>query len=387
MNNKITVFIGLYNAEKDLPEILNQLVYQTTQNFGILVVDNNSVDNSYKLVNQWKSIFKGRINLIRNKTNLGAYGSLFHNIEYINTTWFTWWHQDDLYKENHIETLNELISKSNRNIAGVSTTMGSMAADGKALNSYARPTWFAKNTSQIGQFIQNIKAQSIPDPATAFRVDVFKKTLIPVHSSSFPDTEHTLLMLHHGKFLISQKETMLYRENPYGISKIINQQERDFGAAVGLTRVFHSDSFRNILLLVSKKHQNKFAERVIEAIEMRFIGNHDFKQFVSIVFLERLILEWGYDNVKVSKIMQQKYSYFASKLTLDTISNLGQIPNTGGAKQGVNSQNIRITNKIWHKYSTLNLPFLRRHNKLLVKSTYKVLFIFRRKHRLKDRWD
>jgi len=387
MNNKITVFIGLYNAEKDLPEILNQLVYQTTQNFEILVVDNNSFDKSYKLANQWKSIFKKRINIIRNETNLGAYGSLFHNIEYLNTPWFTWWHQDDYYKENHIETLKELISKSNRNIVGVSTTMGSMAADGKPLNSYARPTWFTKNSSQISQFIQNIKAQSIPDPASAFRVGVFKKTLIPVHSSSFPDTEHTLLMLHHGKFLISQKETMLYRENPHGISKIINQQERDFGAALGLTRVFHSGSFRNILLLVSKKHQNKFAERVIEAIEMRFIGNNDLKQFVAIVFLERLILEWGYNNVKVTKIMQRKYSYFASKLTLDTISNLGQIPNTDRFKQSTKSQNIRITNIIWQKYSTLNMPFLRRHNKLFVKSIYQILFIFRPKHRLKDQWD
>ena len=387
MKNKITIFIGLYNSEKNLPNVFDQLRSQNNQSFDVLVVDNNSSDRSFEKASEWKLEYKSRLELIRNATNLGAYGSLFHNLYRIKTPWFIWWHQDDFYKYNHVDTLMELISKSNQTVVGVSTTMGSISSDGKLMNSYARPTWFTKNSSQVGQFIQNVKAQSIPDPASAFRVDVFKRTLIPVHSSSFPDTEHTLLMLGYGKFLISQKETMLYQENPNGISKTINQKERIFGAILGLVRVFHSESFKKLIFTIEDKNREKFAERVIEALEIRFEKNDALKQLVILIFLERLILEWGYDYTRISKLTQKNYSEFSSKLTLDTLSGLSGIPNVKNYKKINMTDQKSIMNSLWHKYSLIQLPMLRRLNKILVKSIYQFLFILKPKHRLKDRWD
>jgi hypothetical protein len=61
------------------------------------------------------------------------------------------------------------------------------------------------------QFLQNLKAQAFPDPASAYKLDIFKKTIIPFHSSAFPDTEHTLRMLGYGKFIVSQKVTTMVK--------------------------------------------------------------------------------------------------------------------------------------------------------------------------------
>jgi glycosyltransferase involved in cell wall biosynthesis len=390
LKNKVTVYIGLYNSEKNLHNVFNQLHSQNNQSFDLLVVDNNSSDQTLKKVSEWKLEYKTRLKIVHNATNLGAYGSLFQNLNRIKTPWFIWWHQDDFYKYNHIDTLIGLISKSNQKVVGVSTTMGSISSDGKHMNSYARPTWFTKNSSQVGQFIQNVKAQSIPDPASAFRVNVFKKTLIPVHSSSFPDTEHTLLMLGYGKFLISQKETMLYQENPNGISKTINQWERMFGATLGLVRVFHSNNFEKLLSLIDDKDRNKFAGRIVESLEIRFKTNKFLKQFLILTFLERLILEWGYDYAKISKLLQKNYSEFSSRLTLDTISGLSGLSGIPKAKNNKRIQIIdekNVMNSLWNKYSMIQFPVLRRINKVLVKSLYRVLFIFKHKHRLRDRWD
>jgi glycosyltransferase involved in cell wall biosynthesis len=385
-DNIITVFLGLYNAEKYLSNLFTQINSQTNQNFNLLVVDNNSSDTTYENVKIWQKMFGERMELIRNPINYGGYGSIFNNIGKIKTPWFCWFHQDDFYKPDHVSTLLEMISCGNETIIGACTTMGSLANNGKILNSKPRMTWFASETDQAGQFLQNLKSQAFPDPASAYRLDIFKKTIIPFHSTSFPDTEHILRMLGYGTFLVSEKETILYRENPSSDSHVLNANERIIGAAVGLIRVFNSVEFNLILNTITQDKRRKFASQLLDALGLRFPDSEVLK-VIEISVLEKLLLTWGYGEKNVAELLLKKYSAFSSPLTIRILSNLSKLKYSDSATQTSRLQEHASRNsRIWDFYFNLTTPLIKKNNKIIIKIIYQIIFIFKPKHRFRNRW-
>jgi GT2 family glycosyltransferase len=55
-NIEISVIIVTYNSSKDIGMVLTTLLNQTYKNFEILVVDNNSYDNTKDIVNKYKNV-------------------------------------------------------------------------------------------------------------------------------------------------------------------------------------------------------------------------------------------------------------------------------------------------------------------------------------------
>ena len=382
--NNLTLYLGIYNGEKYIDSLLEQIQSQEHQKFQILVVDNNSSDQSGKMFGRWKKIYKDNFRFSKNQVNYGGHGSLFKNMDKITTPWFCTLHQDDFYKPNHIKTINELITASKKNTVGVSTTMGSMSNNGKILNSKPRVTWFSPNLDEPGQFLQNVRAQSVPYPATAFNLEVFKKTVVPFHSPTFSDTEQTLRMLGYGRFIVSQKETMLYRENPFSESHVINLKESTIGAAIGLSRVFNSQEFSQILNSVAENKRSVFASQLIEAISHR-ITDSELLITTQTIAIETMITKWGYGDKNLSFLLGKNYKNISSPQTVNLINHLsGNKINIGQAKTKNKSQTL--TSKIWDVYFHLNIFRSVRFNKLIIKNIYRIIFIIKPNHRMKNKW-
>lgn len=386
---KITLFLGIYNGEQYLESLFEQLRAQDSQKFDLLVIDNSSTDNSYYEIHQWKKIFKRRLTIVRNEINYGAYGSLFKNLNRIKTPWFCWLQQDDYYKKDHVSTILNLISKSNKSIIGISTTMGTISNNGTVLNSKPRSTWFSPDMDQAGQFLQNLKAHSFPDPSSAYRTEIYKKVMIPVHSTTFPDTEHTLRMLAYGKFKISQKETMYYRENPNSDSHGLNHDERIMGTFLGLVRVFNSNEFIVILNLIQSHKKFDFASQLLHALSIR-LQKGVLLQALEILVLEIMIETWSYNEKEVSEILRNKYKILSATRTINILKNLSTADVLTDTKQKSSKnigRNANISNKIWEVYFKSNNVVVRKHNRQIVMVVYKLLFLIKPKHRWKNRWE
>jgi len=382
--HNLTLYLGIYNGEKYIDSLLEQIQSQEHQKFHILVVDNNSSDQSWKMFGRWKKMYKDNFQFIKNQVNYGGHGSLFKNMDKITTPWFCTLHQDDFYKPNHIRVIDELITESKKNSVGVSTTMGSMSNDGKILNSKPRVTWFSPNLDEPGQFLQNVRAQSVPYPATAFNLEVFKKTIVPFHSPTFSDTEQTLRMLGYGRFIVSQKETMFYRENPFSESHIINSKERTIGAAIGLSRVFNSHEFDQILNKVNENKRSFFASQLIEAISHR-ITDAELLVTTQTIAIETMITKWGYRNKNLSLLLGKIYTNISSPQTVNLINNLsGNKISIVQAKTKNKSQTL--ASKIWDVYFQLNIFRSLKINKLIIKNIYRIIFIIKPNHRMKNKW-
>ncbi|WP_404445978.1 glycosyltransferase [Sutcliffiella horikoshii] len=65
---QVTVFIPVYNSEKNIKECINSIIDQTYKNLEILIVDDGSTDNSLDIINSFND---NRIRLIRNNENKG----------------------------------------------------------------------------------------------------------------------------------------------------------------------------------------------------------------------------------------------------------------------------------------------------------------------------
>lgn len=380
----LTLYLGVYNGGKYIENLLEQIQSQDNQNFKILVVDNNSSDNSEKMFGKWKVVYKNNFQFVKNKVNYGAHGSLFANMERIKTPWFCTLHQDDFYKPNHVSTITELILENSKNTVGVSTTMGSMSNNGKILNSKPRVTWFSSNLDVPGQFLQNLKSQSVPFPATAFNLSVFKKTIVPFHSPTFSDTEQTLRMLGYGQFVISQKETMYYRENPDSESHVLNSKERTIGAAIALARVFNSNEFDLILNKIGTKKRSLFATEIVKALPHR-IPESDLLTTVQTIALERMITKWGYSEKILSLLLAKNYVKLSSGLAVNVINNLSNNSiSINKTKQGIKGKSL--TSKIWDLYFNFSIFKLKKFNKIFLKNIYKFIFIIKPNHRMKNKW-
>lgn len=311
-SSQLTVWLGIYNATQYIESLANQISNQKFDDYHLLVVDNASTDDSWDKLQRWLVEFEGRITLIRNPVNLGLWGSLELNRDYIKSEWFLPIHQDDYYLPNHFVTHFHEIQKSGQDVVAISTDMGSMRNDGKRLMTLPRGSWFPAGNDSPSRFIQNLFSIIVPQPATSFKTKEFFEVLGPWHDWSYTDVEFTLKLIAKGKFVQVKSQTMLYRENPLSASHSISETERKLAAAVGLTRVFASKEFIQIAQEVDAQDRDAFTKAIKQGIELR-LGRSELSAFVSLISAESLAYAWSYEVREPNNLVYAEYESINTK--------------------------------------------------------------------------
>lgn len=323
----IGIFLGVYNGLTYLSSLKSQLLNQTSQNFHLVVVDNNSTDGSFEIIKEWSQSFASRITIVRNTINLGGSGTLLNSLDLIKTNWFTAFHQDDFYKPEHIEVLLSEINKSPDCVIAISTVMASMEADGTKIGTIPRSSMFAKSNHPVSAFLQNLQIHSVPWPATAFKREVFEMSQALWHNTAFPDTEQILRMCAYGEFITIEKETMYYRENPFSESHTVMSNQSELGTVLSLFRVFGSSEFKIITSQLNANEIELFGIELINAIDFR-LKESAFGGFLSLYAIEMLIQNVGYHNGGLVLLAQTYYQELEMTSTASLLLNLGKIHNS-----------------------------------------------------------
>lgn len=116
MRNKIvSVVIPFYNIENYIEKCLKSIVGQTYKNLEILCVDNNSQDNSIKIVEKYLNT-DNRIKLIKNKENLWPGGARNFGIKNATGEYIYFIDGDDFIDDDYIEKLVEAMEKHKTDI-------------------------------------------------------------------------------------------------------------------------------------------------------------------------------------------------------------------------------------------------------------------------------
>ena len=320
--NSPTIYLGIYNAVPFLASLLEQIQSQTQKNNPLIVVDNASSDESWRVIRAWPEDVLNRSKLIRNPINLGGTGGFALNSDEIETEWFITIHQDDTYRPNHVEVLSKAVARASKDEIVVFSDMGTQDMLSKKLFTPIRQSWVANLETAESAFRANLLQQSVSYPSAAFRKSSMSPRQIGWHSSSFPDTERTLLQAAEGSFRFIPQLTMLYRMNPKSESHDLNPKEQVLGPFASLSRVMASDSFFSLCVSVPQKDRQGFAVSVLQGIEIR-LGVSSFSEIVKLIAAETMGIAWDYSETNSRDQILSTYKLAEDGRTTKLLEDLG----------------------------------------------------------------
>lgn len=97
---KVSVIITSYNYAQYLTDAINSVLNQTFTDFELIIIDDNSTDNSADVI---KSFTDSRIKFIQNETNLGLKSSMQKAISLAQGEWVAFLESDDSWKLDVLE--------------------------------------------------------------------------------------------------------------------------------------------------------------------------------------------------------------------------------------------------------------------------------------------
>jgi glycosyltransferase involved in cell wall biosynthesis len=106
MTPKISICIPTYNGAVYLPQCLDSVISQSFSDFEILIVDDQSTDESLHIAQDY-AIRDSRIRVIQNEKNLGLVGNWNHCIDLAQGEWIKFVFQDDLIRPTCLERMFE----------------------------------------------------------------------------------------------------------------------------------------------------------------------------------------------------------------------------------------------------------------------------------------
>jgi len=102
----ISVVIPLYNKQLSIKSTIQSVLNQTYRDFEIIIVDDGSTDDSAKVV---ENISDNRIRLI-SQPNQGVSAARNCGIKMANNQWIAFLDGDDLWKDNHLDEINKMMT-------------------------------------------------------------------------------------------------------------------------------------------------------------------------------------------------------------------------------------------------------------------------------------
>ena len=108
---KLTIGVPVYNGERFLSALLENLTSQTFTDFEIVISDNASTDRTAQISHDWLRR-DARIRYHRNPRNLGACANFNKVFELATAPLFKWAACDDSYERTYLETCIRLLDQN-----------------------------------------------------------------------------------------------------------------------------------------------------------------------------------------------------------------------------------------------------------------------------------
>jgi glycosyltransferase involved in cell wall biosynthesis len=292
------VFLGTYNAEPWIEQVISSLEAQDYPAFRVRIFDNASTDNTVEMISSIlsKSTLKNEYTLFKNDQNIGAISSFLDRLDQFDCDWIVMIHQDDVYHSNHIRTLTSAMNVRNEDTGMIFTAMKRI--DGEGNVTIAPPTLSSKlsKTDHLENFMLSLQISPINFPACALRIADLRTTTTTRHTTAFNDIEMLLRMMCMSDVRYIPEETMHYRVYSGNAAAITTSLANDRAIFVGLVELFHSREVDQVLTLVtSDEHWRKLIESINQSINIR-IQSKEIQDLARNMISESLIRRFGYSN-------------------------------------------------------------------------------------------
>jgi len=244
MDEKVTIGLSVYNGDDTLERTIDSLLSQTYNNFQLLLVDNVSTDGTAKICSNYVKK-DNRVKYIRRKSKLHIAQSWAKIVENIDTEYFMFTADDDIYESTFIEKNITFLHKNLRFIGSVSD----IKLFGEGIENYFSDTNknFADELQKKHRFVRTIsgtfeeKVRSVLEfnwclnIYSVFRTEQLQKGIINKTFTSW-DFAFLLSMIKYGDFNVLD-EKLLKRDTGGETSlklTIISAKKRAGNSGIGL---------------------------------------------------------------------------------------------------------------------------------------------------------
>lgn len=114
MDKKVAVIMSTYNGEKFIREQLDSILNQTYKNIEIVIRDDGSTDNTIEIIKEYQQRHSN-IKLYIGK-NKGFIGSFFKLLTLVESDYYSYADQDDVWMENKVELAVESLERLDPNV-------------------------------------------------------------------------------------------------------------------------------------------------------------------------------------------------------------------------------------------------------------------------------
>lgn len=225
----ITIFVPLYNAEAYIEQTLQSISNQTFRDFEVIVLDDQSKDDSY---NKALTIAKNdeRIQVLKNEKNLGMMPNWIKGIGLCHSKYFVKLDADDLWHPRLLEEAVPIL-ENNANVGMVFVKYHKIDENGNQIpNSEIEIPDFAKNKafsciSLVQQGAHKmLEGQILEQGVALMRNEIFKK-FGNYRNIRSGDTELYFRVGCHYDIFYIDKTYYYYRVHPQSDSTKRSQEE------------------------------------------------------------------------------------------------------------------------------------------------------------------
>jgi glycosyltransferase involved in cell wall biosynthesis len=244
-NVLVTILITNFNKQNYIEDTINSCIKQSYKNIEIIIIDNCSTDNSFKLISKYKNI-KIIMNKVRKKSSalnqirsieigtLKSRGKLICLLD-----------GDDMFKKDKIK---KIVKSFNKHIK-----ISAICDVPIIYNTHACNDKFFYNKKRF--YKSNIWPNTFPTSSISLKkeylldcIDLFKKDKYPLLEIDFRIC--CLLPLHQNSFLILNKNLTFYRQVNDGIMSKYKKFRKSWW-------IKRNEAF-NFFKFIKKSHKNEF---------------------------------------------------------------------------------------------------------------------------------
>jgi len=246
-NVKISIIMGIYNCAETLPAAIESIFEQTYNDWELIMCDDGSTDNTYKIAQDIAKRFPEKVILLKNEYNMRLAATLNHCLKYARGKYVARMDADDICIANRLETQFEFLEK-NSEYACVGSNMIIFDERGER-GERVMPEKTKKTTL--------LKTTIFAHPTIMMKRSVYQKLggyTVSKSTMRAEDLDLWFRFVHAGyKGYNIQKPLYKYRESEKDLKK------RSLRAAIQTSRVF----FNGYKLLGFSKLQYVYAFRPI----------------------------------------------------------------------------------------------------------------------------
>lgn len=247
---KVDILLATYNGEKYLKEQIDSILGQTHSDFRLLISDDGSTDDTRKILEEYKNK-DSRIQVFFQESNLGVVKNFEFLLKKVESKYYMFSDQDDIWKAEKIEKSLNKIENDNCDLV-----YSDLEVVDEKLNVTYESYWKLKGIYNKIKKYNNFESLYLNNFVTGCTI-ISKKELIDTYLP-LPNTSKYVLHDYWISLILSQNGKIDYIEEP--LIKYRQHKNNKVGSKKKSNELRTIDEIRKLFIEVKKEHFKVFIE-------------------------------------------------------------------------------------------------------------------------------